>query len=254
VDEAERLALGLVDAERKRRARVSGAEVLEIDGLVLALSNVADPALNSVVVEREPVDAVGALRAAEEEFDRRGHPLGVGLQVGRHASIDEAVRQLGLTRLIEQPGMAVDLPALAPAPMPEGVEVRTVTGDRDAEALVDVGVSAFGDDPDVAGRFYAAGSFGVLGARSFVAWEGDRPVGIAASYLYEGAVGIFGVGVVPPARRRGLGAAITVHAARAHPGADLAWLQPTDMAVGMYRGIGFRRVSEWEEWVRDANP
>src|SRR5687767_11451327 len=119
VDEAERLALGLVDAERKRRAKVSGAEVLEIDGLVLALSNVADPALNSVVVEREPVDAVGALRAAEEEFDRRGHLLGVDLQVGRHASIDEAVREVGLTRIIEQPGMAVDLAALAPAPMPE---------------------------------------------------------------------------------------------------------------------------------------
>jgi ribosomal protein S18 acetylase RimI-like enzyme len=254
VDDAERLALGLVDAERKRRARASGAEVLEIDGLVLALSNVADPALNSVVVEREPADALGALRAAEEEFERRGHLLGVDLQVGRHPSIDEAVRQLRLTRIIEQPGMAVDLSALASAPMPEGVEICTVTGEREARALVNVGVSAFGDDPDVAGRFYAAGSFGVSGAWSFVAWEADRPVGIGASYLHEGAVGIFGVGVVPTARRRGLGAAITAHAARAHPGADLAWLQPTDMAIGMYRGIGFRRVSDWEVWVRDANP
>jgi ribosomal protein S18 acetylase RimI-like enzyme len=254
VDEAERLALGLVDAERKRRAKVFGAEVLEIDGLVLALSNVADPALNSVVVEREPVDAVGALRAAEEEFDRRDYLLGVDLQVGRHASIDEAVRVLGLTRIIEQPGMAVDLSALALAPMPQRVEVRTVTDDRDAKALVDVGVAAFGDDPDVAGRFYAAGSFGVSGARSFVAWEEGRPVAIGASYVHEGAVGVFGVGVVPAARRRGIGAAITVHAARAHPAADLAWLQPTDMAVGLYRGIGFRRVSDWEVWVRDANP
>ena len=167
--------------------------------------------------------------------------------------MDQAVRELGLTRIIEQPGMVVALDDLAAAPLPDGIEVRTVAGEEGA-ALVDVGVHAFDDDPDVAGRFYAAGSFGVPGASSFVAWEADRPVAIAASYLHEGAVGIFGVGVVPAARRRGLGAAITAHAARAHPGADLAWLQPTDMAVGMYGALGFRRVSDWEVWVRQAGP
>jgi ribosomal protein S18 acetylase RimI-like enzyme len=254
VDDAERLALGLVDAERKRRSRMPGAEVLEIDGLVLAFSNVADPALNSIVVEREPADAVRALQAAEEEFARRGHPLGIDLQVARHPSIDEAVRELGLTRIIEQPGMAVDVSDLAPVSVPEGVEIRPVSGADNAKALVEVGVLAFGDDPDVAGRFYAAGSFGVPGATSFVAREADGPVAIGASYLQEGAVGIFGVGVVPAARRRGLGSAVTVHAARAHPGADLAWLQPTDMAVEMYRRIGFRRVSDWEVWVRPTSP
>jgi ribosomal protein S18 acetylase RimI-like enzyme len=252
VDDAERVALGVVDAEWKRRSRVPGAEVLEIDGLVLALSNMADPALNSIVVEREPADAHRALRAAEREFDRRGHLLGIDFQVGRHASIDEAVRDLGLTRIIERPGMAVDMAELAQAPRLEGVEIRAVSDDADAKALVGVGVLAFGDDPDVAGRFYAAGSFGVDGAKAFVAWEAGRPVAIAGSYLHEGAVGILGVGVVPAGRRRGIGAAITAHAARAHPGADLAWLHPTETAVGMYRGIGFRRVSDWEVWVRSA--
>jgi ribosomal protein S18 acetylase RimI-like enzyme len=232
---------------------VPGAEVLEIDGLVLALSNVADPALNSVVVEREPADAGRALHAAERAFERRGHQLGIDFQVGRHASIDEAVRDLGLTRLIARSGMAVGLNELAAAPIPEGVEIRIVTGDADARALIDVGVLAFGDDPDVAGRFYAAGSRGVEGARSFVAWEADVPVAIAGSYVHGGAVGIYGVGVVPAVRGRGIGRGITAHAARAHAGADLVWLHPTDMAVGMYQGMGFRRVSDWEVWVRDGS-
>jgi GNAT superfamily N-acetyltransferase len=250
VDEAERLALGLVDAERKRRVKVPGAEVLEIDGLVLALSNVADPALNSVVVEREPGDAVAALRGAEAAFELRGQPIGVDLQAGRHLSIDLAVRTLGLRRIIERPGMTADPADLASVPMPSGVEVRTVTDDAGSRALVGVGVAAFGDDPEVAGRFYAAGSFGVLGAKAFVAWDGDEPVAIAASYLHEKAVGIFGVGVVPAARRRGIGAAITAHAALAFPDADLAWLQPTEMATQLYEGLGFRRVADWEVWVR----
>lgn len=252
VDEAERLALGLVDAERKRRARVPGAEVLEIDGLVLALSNMADPALNAVVIEREPQDALAALREAEAAFDRRGQSLGVDLQAGRHASIDLAVRSLGLRRIIERPGMTADPADLVSAHMPEGVGVKIVADDEGAGALVDIGVVAFGDDPDVAGRFYAAGSFGVPGAKAFVAWEGDEPLAMAACYLHEGAVGILGVGVVPAARRRGIGAAITAHAARAYPEADLAWLQPTEMAYQMYEGLGFRRVADWEVWVRQA--
>jgi GNAT superfamily N-acetyltransferase len=252
VDEAERLARGLVDAERKRRAKVPGAEVLEIDGLVLALSNIADPALNAVVIEREPLDALAALREAEAEFDRRGQLLGVDLQARRHASVDLAVRSLGLRRIIEHPGMIADPASLASARMPGGVEVEIVADVAGSRALVDVGVAAFGDDPDVAGRFYAAGSFGVPGAKAFVAWESGEPIAMAACYLHEGAVGILGVGVVPVARRRGIGAAITAHAAHAYPDAGLAWLQPTEMAIQMYEGLGFRRVADWEVWVRQA--
>jgi GNAT superfamily N-acetyltransferase len=73
---------------------------------------------------------------------------------------------------------------------------------------------------------------------------------MAAAHLHEGAVGVFGVGVVPRARRRGLGAALTVAAARAFPGADLAWLHPSEMARHMYEQVGFVRVSDWEVWSR----
>lgn len=242
----------MVDAERKRRVRMPGAEVLEIDGLVLAFSNVADPSLNSVVVERQPSDALAALRAAEDAFRIRGHELGVDLQIGRHPSVDRAVRSLGLSRIIEQPGMAMDPAGLRPAATPDDIAVREVADQADAHALVRVGELAFGDDPEVAGRFYAAGSSGVPGTAAFVGWESGEPVAIATSYLHEGAVGIFGVAVVPAARGRGIGTAITTHAAHAYVGADLAWLHPTEMATKLYERIGFRRVSDWEVWVRRA--
>jgi GNAT superfamily N-acetyltransferase len=241
-----------VAAERARRANVEGAEVLEIDGLVLALANLADPALSSVVVEVAPRDAPAALVAAEAEFTRRGLQFGIDLQVGRHPAVDEAVRALGLARIIERPGMVIDprdLPETAP---PEGVEIREVAGPDDAEALVQVGVAAFGDDPEVGRAFYGAGASGSVEARMFVAWRGSDPVGISSAYRQGATTGVMGVGVHPSARGGGLGSAITVWAARAFPDADLAWLHPSDEARSMYVRLGFERVSEWEVWARSA--
>jgi GNAT superfamily N-acetyltransferase len=252
MDAAERIAAGMVDAERKRRERVVGAEVLEIDGLVLCFSNLPDPALNSIVVEREPRDPSDSMERAEVEFERRRQPIGIDLEVRRHPALDEAVRSMGLSLIIERPGMSVSMTDLASAPAPDGVEIREVADEVGARAVVDVGVEAFGDDPAIGMAFYGAASFGVAGAHSFVAWDGDDPVGIASGYQHAGAVGVMGVGVVPSARRRGIGAAVTAHAARSFPGSDLAWLHPSPEARAMYERIGFRQVADYEVWVRSA--
>ena len=239
-------------AERARRAQVVGAEVLEIDGLVLALANLPDPALSSVVVEREPGDAGAALAAAEAEFVRRGLQFGIDLQVGRHPGVDDAVRAMGLTRIIERPGMVIDPRTLPDLPSLEGFVIRALSGPEDAEALVQVGVAAFGDDPAVGRAFYGAGAFGLPQVRAFVAWRGTEAVGIASGYRDGSTTGVMGVGVHPSARRQGLGSALTVRAARAFPGCDLAWLHPSDEARSMYARLGFERVADWEVWTRET--
>ncbi|HSH34421.1 MAG TPA: hypothetical protein VLB31_12420, partial [Actinomycetota bacterium] len=188
MEPAERMALGMVDAERKRRQNVAGAEVLEIDGLVLAFSNLPDPQLNSVVVDHDPSDALGAMEAAEREFVRRSHPIGIDLQVGRNPGVDDAVRSMGLIRIIERPGMTLEVDALPEAPVPHGIEIRPVMSDEDVRGLVEVGVQAFDDDPEIGMSCYGVSSRGVDGARSFIAWRGEEPVGIATGYLLEGAV------------------------------------------------------------------
>ena len=84
----------------------------------------------------------------------------------------------------------------------------------------------------------------------FVGWQGAEPVAIAAGYRDGLTVGVMGVGVVPAARGRGIGSAMTLRAARAFTGADLAWLHPSDEARSMYERLGFVPVSDWEVWVR----
>src|SRR4029079_15838339 len=116
----------------------------------------------------------------------------------------------------------------------------------------EVGVQAFGDDPGIGMSCYGVSSRGVDGARAFIAWRGEEPVGIATGYLHEGAVGIMGVAVVPAARTLGLGSELTVQAARAFPEGDLAWLHPSDEARSMYGRLGFRAVADHEIWIRGA--
>jgi hypothetical protein len=68
---------------------VDGGEVVEVDGLVVALTNLPEPAMNNAVVDREPEDADAAIAAAEEEFRRRGHPFfGIELERGRHPAVE----------------------------------------------------------------------------------------------------------------------------------------------------------------------
>lgn len=246
----ERIALGFVQAERQRRANVEGAEVLEIDGLLLAFANVPDPEVNSVLVISEPTDPMAALAAAEQAFREHDRPFGMDVAVGRHPSVDRAIREAGLTRLFAWPGMAVRIDDLPAPVLPDEIRVEPVDDERGAAAVAQVERALSDEGSEIAERFYAAGSYGVQEARSFVAWEGDDPVGIAASHLHDDAIGIFGVGVVPVARRRGIATALSVTAARAFP-ADLAWLHAADDAArSVYERLGFREVADWEVWIR----
>lgn len=162
---AERLALGLVETERKRRRNVFGAEVLEIDGLVLALSNLPDPALNAIVVEREPADPAAALARAHDAFADRNLSLGIDLQVGRHPALDRAVREAGLRPIVERPGMAVLLASLQDVAAPDGIAIRPVRDAVDAAALVRADLAWLHPD-EMARTMYES-----LGFRQVARWE-----------------------------------------------------------------------------------
>jgi ribosomal protein S18 acetylase RimI-like enzyme len=254
LDIGERIALGFVEAERQRRANVPGAEVVEIDGLLLAFANVPDPPVNSALVISQPGDAAAVLVRAEAEFRERDRAFGMDVAVGRHPSVDEAIRSAGLSLLFSWPAMAVGVEDLPQRSLPAGVRVEPVSDARGASAVARVERSLL--DPvevkagsRMADDFYGPASYGVEDARAFVAWEGDEPVGVASAHLREGAIGILGVGVIPRACGRGIASALSVIAARAFP-ADLAWLHAAEGARGMYARLGFREVAEWEVWVR----
>jgi GNAT superfamily N-acetyltransferase len=251
MDVAARVASAALEVERIRAEAVEGGEVVELGGLVVALTNLPAPELNGTRVAWEPGDPVAALVAARDVFRSRGHPFfGIEIEVGRHPGVERAIRAEGLVRIEAWPAMAAAIDDLPDVPTPPGLEIRAVTSDRDLDPIRSVEVATFGAEPYVAERFMGPGMLRDDRIRMFTAWVDDRPVGEASAYLVDGTVGLFGVGVVEPARRRGIGAALTARAARAFDDrADLAWLQPSNMARRLYERLGFRTVSSWEVWI-----
>jgi GNAT superfamily N-acetyltransferase len=87
----------------------------------------------------------------------------------------------------------------------------------------------------------------------FVAWLGDKPVGQSTLCLTMGPLGVAGiydVGVVPAARNRGVGKAVTAAACRHAQalGAHYALLNAT--GERMYRQLGFARLGYgWTWWL-----
>lgn len=93
---------------------------------------------------------------------------------------------------------------------------------------------------------------GVLADPRFRLWLGKvdgRGVGAAMAYADDDLIGIYGVTVVPGARRRGYGAALTWQAIQANPRLPAA-LQPSDRAVAMYRRLGFAPIGLFSAWRR----
>jgi GNAT superfamily N-acetyltransferase len=92
-----------------------------------------------------------------------------------------------------------------------------------------------------------AGIFDIALAR-----RGGEIVATATSYDHEGDCGIFTVGTLPAARRRGLGTAITAHLLHnaRERGCTTASIQSTPMAEGVYASLGFRDLGRFLEYAR----
>jgi GNAT superfamily N-acetyltransferase len=95
----------------------------------------------------------------------------------------------------------------------------------------------------------------VLTEPRFRMWLGrvdDRGIGAAMAYTDDDLIGIYGVAVVPAARRRGYGAALTWQAIQTKPELPAA-LQPSDIASAMYQRLGFQPIGHFSAWRRGAD-
>ncbi len=91
-----------------------------------------------------------------------------------------------------------------------------------------------------------AGAFEVLVASS----DGENAAA-GLAFDHAGDCGIYNVGTLPHARRRGLGTALTaLHLYRARErGCTTASLQSTPEAAGIYASLGFRDLGRFVEYV-----
>jgi GNAT superfamily N-acetyltransferase len=147
------------------------------------------------------------------------------------------------------PGMVLHPLPDAPRPAP-GVTVVAVDGaglDEYLDVQVAAGLSAssaetlfspsFAADPDV---------------RLFTARLDGRPVGGSLALRSDAASGVYAVGTLEAARRRGVGTALTWAAIEAGRewGRDVIVLQSSPMAVSLYADMGFRTLVPYASFTR----
>jgi GNAT superfamily N-acetyltransferase len=96
-----------------------------------------------------------------------------------------------------------------------------------------------------------------LPMRCYLATLNGEPVGTSQLFLGAGVAGLYSVTCIPAARRRGVGAAVTLAALRdaRELGYGISILQASDLGYGVYRRLGFEaygRLNQylWEDEMR----
>jgi len=229
-----------VDAMKTLVHHVDGAEWHDVGGVFAFATGLPMSLFNGCIAVSDAPSA--AIADAVAWVRGRGAPFGVWVDEEAAPEASAGAARAGLERRPEPyPGMAVRPLPEAPSP-PAGVTVRPVQ---------DVGLSAYyavqeaaGAPPALARRAIPEGFASDPRVRVFVSELDGEPVGNAIAIRTGRVVGVYAVGTLPAARRRGVASAATwacLEAGRAW-GCDVAVLQSSAMALGLYRRMGFETV------------
>jgi ribosomal protein S18 acetylase RimI-like enzyme len=214
-----------------------GAEVLEAEGAAIA-AFVRSP-------EREFLNNTVLARGASE--------LGATLDTVEHTYATHGIERYAVW-------VHESEPAAAEALLARGYRFDTSTRTMAMPVAKLAEVDTTGLDLASAdlGEFWRIGGVEGLvpelpaaGAHFYVARHGGENAATLMSFDHEGDCGIYMVGTVPAARRRGIATALSALAvAEARErGCTTASLQATEMAEGVYSRVGFRDLGRFEEYV-----
>ena len=147
----------------------------------------------------------------------------------------------------EEPGMAVDLANLNESlPAPAGLSFQLAQDDaswRQWSVAMVLGFGASSPDALVVNGWCEilrhADSETML---AYIGWLNDKPVATSLLFLAAGVAGIYCVATIPEARRKGIGARMTLHSllqAR-FTGYKTGILEASEMGLNVYRSLGFQ--------------
>jgi len=187
-------------------------------------------------------------------FRERSMPVGWWLGP-RDRPADLEARLLARGLHVDDEGVPAMARALDPGESlsddaPEGLTVEPVRDLATFREQTEVIGAGFGAPPWLADqmlKFAGLGFDQASPAQNYLARLDDRPVGGSLGLMAGDVLGIYNVAVVPAARGRGIGRAVTLAALRdgLARGCRLAVLESTAMGHSIYVGLGFRDVATY---------
>ncbi|HEY0543598.1 MAG TPA: GNAT family N-acetyltransferase [Actinoallomurus sp.] len=241
-ESADRNVLGML---RHFALHSTGAELHEDASLLLTtaptpMASAYHDAAIRLVAEADPHEVLARTR----EFGRR-HERRMVLWASdyRDADLTHAATALDMPVLPSVTGMWLAAPPQKPGTLP-GVEIIEVVDETGVSAFEEIHESIFTDNgqpTEGVAHFATAGALLSANARAFVLHLDGQPAACAMAVCTGREAGIYWVGTRRSTRRQGLGEIATRVAAIAafELGADIVVLQATNMAVALYRRIGF---------------
>jgi GNAT superfamily N-acetyltransferase len=231
-----------------------GAEVRRVEGATIAtfVHRPDREFLNNAVLERRPADLDAALAEIEATYAR--HEIG-RFAVWVHesdATTAASLRERGYRFDSATRTMAMPLDSLAgverAAVDPPSAGDPSASSDLSALELVEAPPPEFWAVDGLEGLVPDLDPFG---AHFYVARLDGESVAMLMAFDHDGDCGIYMVGTVEAARRRGIATALSAHAVSAarERGCLTASLQATEMAERVYARVGFRDLGRWQEYI-----
>lgn len=257
---AERCHANCIEYARQG-VRLSGSagEIAERGGVLLLAGGSDFPVLANGAFRLDP--AVGAdemIDVADAWFAERsrGWSLGTTSWAGADQDLLDAAAARGLLPTTDMPGMVCD-ERLPDAPVPEGIELRVLTTEEEAAALVEMSDLAYASLGLPVGVIAAMASQPMRMPPHVVsvgAFEGDTLLSGAQVMFSHGIAGVYLVGTAEAARGRGLAELVTrvVTNVGFDGGAPYVTLQASPMGESIYRRMGYRELYRYANFTRFA--
>lgn len=234
-----------------------GGTVHESDGVVLFATSSPFPVLlNGVWRVDGTVPAHEVIATADSYFDTlgRGYSL-ITRDTDVDAALHDAAMAAGLMPVFSSPEMILRVP-VDDIPLADDVELRWVIDRSTFDDFVAVCDTAYASQGLPVGTVKASvtdlAAFTQPHVQSVVAYVDDKPVAVAQTLLSHSIAGVFWVGTLAEARRRGLGEAVTraVTNRAFDLGARLVSLQASVIGGPLYLRLGYKTLYHYTTFVR----
>ncbi len=239
--------------------KMGGARVEERTGIKRAISDIPMSLLNSIMDTRLAPDQVQpTIEYVIGDAKSRNVPVlwWIGPST-RPADLASYLVKYGFTVDEDGPGMAADLENLNESlPKLAGLSVQQAQDDASWWAWSKTMAQGF-EVPTGRIEFAVNTWHDLLGqlnpetTQAYTAWLNGNPVATSLLLLGGGVAGIYAVATIPEARRKGIGAQVTVYPllqARLR-GYKVGILQASDMGLSVYRSLGFQEYCRITSYV-----